>query len=132
MEPRAGRGAPRGRVSTVTDHEEYDPEAWLALPDVAERLRLPITRVHQLLRDGKLLALRRDEILQVPAEFVGDGSILKHLPGVLTLLADARYSPEEAIRWLYTPDDSLPGTPVQALIENRATEVKRRAQAAAF
>ena len=31
----------------------------------------------------------------------------------------------------FTPDPSLPGTPVQALSENRGTEVKRRAQALA-
>ena len=43
-----------------------------------------------------------------------------------------RYSDEEALSWLYTPDDSLPGTPVQALAENRGTEVKRRAQALGF
>jgi len=57
--------------------------------------------------------------------------VLKHLPGVLTLLGDARYSDDEAIRWLYT-DDQLPGSPVQALRENRGTEVKRRAQALGF
>src|SRR3954451_20062998 len=103
---------------SVTDSEHPGPASWLPLPDVADRLHLPITRVHQLIRDGKLLALRRDGIVQVPADFVGDGAILKHLPGVLTLLADAGYSPEEAIGWLYAPDDSLPGTAVQALLEN--------------
>jgi hypothetical protein len=54
------------------------------------------------------------------------------LGGVLTLLHDAGYTPEEAYAWLTTPDDTLPGTPLQALHENRATEVKRRAQALAF
>ena len=51
---------------------------------------------------------------------------------MLTLLHDAGYTPEEAYGWLTTVDDSLPGTPFQALHENRATEVKRRAQALAF
>ena len=37
-----------------------------------------------------------------------------------------------ALRWLTTADDTLPGTPLQALHENRATEVKRRAQALGF
>ncbi|MFL6182385.1 MAG: Rv2175c family DNA-binding protein, partial [Actinomycetes bacterium] len=32
----------------------------------------------------------------------------------------------------FSPDDSLPGTPMQALVENRHTEVRRRAQALAF
>jgi hypothetical protein len=48
------------------------------------------------------------------------------------LLTDAGYEPVEALRWLFTPDETLPGTPVQALIENRGTEVRRRAQALAF
>ena len=39
---------------------------------------------------------------------------------------------DEALRWLTTPDDTLPGTPLQALHENRATEIKRRAQALGF
>jgi hypothetical protein len=122
----------------VTENEttflpgEPGPAEWITLPDAAERLRLPVTRVHQQIRDGTLLAVRQDGVLKIPSDFVGDGVILKHLPGVLTLLSDARYSPEEAIRWLYTPDDSLPGTPAQALVDNRATEVKRRAQAVAF
>jgi hypothetical protein len=48
------------------------------------------------------------------------------------VLADAGFSDDEALRWLFTVDDSLPGSPVQALVENRGTEVKRRAQALAF
>ena len=36
------------------------------------------------------------------------------------------------MRWLFTPDDSLPGTPADALRAGRKTEVRRRAQALAF
>ena len=57
---------------------------------------------------------------------------VKHLVPVLRLLRDARYTSEEAWRWLSTVDDSLPGSPLDALHENRATEVKRRAQALGF
>jgi hypothetical protein len=91
-----------------------------------------VTRVRQALREGKLLAVRLDGPLVVPAVFIQDGAILKGLPGTITLLRDARYDDREALRWLFTEDDSLPGTPVQALAENRGTEVKRRAQAAGF
>ena len=105
---------------------------WLALPDVAAALGLDILRARQLVRDRQLLAVRRDGVLYVPAAFVQDGRVLKGLPGVLTLLADARYSDDEALGWLFTVDDSLPGTPVQALRENRGTEIKRRAQALGF
>jgi uncharacterized protein len=48
------------------------------------------------------------------------------------VLADAGYDDDAALRWLFTPDDSLPGSPVKALAENRGTEAKRRAQALAF
>ncbi|HEY2946809.1 MAG TPA: Rv2175c family DNA-binding protein [Micromonosporaceae bacterium] len=110
-----------------------DSEDWLALPDVAERLGLPINKVHQMLRDRALLAVRRDGVLQVPVELVANRTVLKHLPGVLTLLHDAGYNDEEAMRWLYQSDDSLPGrTPALALGGTGATEVKRRAQAVGF
>ncbi|HEX6499312.1 MAG TPA: Rv2175c family DNA-binding protein [Micromonosporaceae bacterium] len=108
------------------------PSRWLTLPDLAEMLEIPVTRVHQLLRDGKLLAVRRDGVLRVPAELVATPTARKHLPGVLTLLHDAGYNDEEALGWLYSSDDSLPGTPAEALSGPRATEVKRRAQALGF
>jgi hypothetical protein len=105
---------------------------WLPLPDVAERLDLPVTRVRQLIRDHKLLAERRDGVLYVPASFIADGHVLKGLPGLLTLLLDAGYQDSEAMRWLFTEDPSLPGTPVDALTRNRSREVHRLAQALAF
>ena len=105
-----------------------EPAEWVAMPDVAEQLGMPITRVHQLIRDHALLAVRRDGVLRVPVELIASPNVRKHLPGVLTLLRDAGYNDEEALRWLYTADDSLPGIPAIALSGARATEVKRRAQ----
>jgi Rv2175c C-terminal domain of unknown function len=107
---------------------------WLSLPDVAVRLGVDVGRVRMLLRDRQLVALRRGERngLQVPAALVEDGRVVKGLPGTLTLLADAGYDDEESVRWLFTPDETLPGAPVDALRENRGTEVKRRAQALGF
>lgn len=48
------------------------------------------------------------------------------------MLRDDRFTEEEILEWLFTEDPTLPGTPVQALSENRGTEVKRRAQALAL
>ena len=48
---------------------------------------------------------------KIPADFVQDGVILKHLPGLLTVLQDGGFSDEEAFDWLFRDDDSLPGTP---------------------
>jgi hypothetical protein len=115
----------------VTDDTEQ-PTRWLNLPDIAEQLGIPITRVHQMLRDNALIAVRRDGVLRVPAELVAGDNVLKHLPGVLTLLRDSGYNDEEALRWLYTPDETLPGTPATALSGDRAREVKRRAQALGY
>lgn len=109
-----------------------EPAEWLTLPDIAERLDVPITKVHQMIRESALIAVRRDGVLRVPAELVAGQTVLKHLPGVLTLLHDAGYNDEEALGWLYTPDETLPGTPAAALDGPRATEVKRRAQALGF
>jgi len=107
--------------------------AWLTLPDVADRLGVEVTRVRQLVKEGQLIAVRRGEnrVLQVPDDFIGDGKVVKGLVGTLTLLKDDGFSDEEMLEWLFTPDPSLPGTPAQALRENRGTEVKRRAQALA-
>jgi type IIA topoisomerase, A subunit len=48
------------------------------------------------------------------------------------VLKDAGFSDEEAITWLYTADDSLPGRPIDALINGQKTEIRRRAQALAW
>ena len=104
----------------------------LPLPDVAERLGVPITRVHQMLRDGQLLACRRDGILIVPALFLAGDGVVKGLSGTITVLRDSGYAEDEILRWLFTADDTLPGTPIEALRGDRGREVKRRAQASAF
>jgi hypothetical protein len=105
---------------------------WLTVPDVAERLGVSVVRVHELLREGTLAGQREGGVLRVPAGFLTDDAVVKGLSGVLTLLHDGGYDDVAAIRWLHTPDDSLPGTPVQALADNRGREVKRRAQALAL
>ena len=105
-----------------------DPEVVvLPLSDIAQRLGLPVTRIHQMLRDGQLLGIRRNGIAVVPAEFISGNAVVKGLPGTITLLRDAGYSAEEILRWLFTAEDSLPGTPISALRSDRGHEVKRQA-----
>jgi hypothetical protein len=129
-------GPRRGNIGGVA---QIDPPAdalvgdWLSLSEVAERLRIPLGRIKQLLRDRKLLAVRRpDGSLCVPAAFFDGNQILKGLHGTLTLLFDCGFGEVEALRWLFTADDSLPGTPIEAMAARRCTEVNRRAQALAF
>jgi hypothetical protein len=104
----------------------------LSFTDVADRMGVGITGVKQLVKEHKLLAVTTESGPAIPALALDGELPVKHLSGVLTLLHDAGYTAEESYTWLTTPDDSLPGTPLQALHENRATEVKRRAQALAF
>ena len=107
---------------------------WLTVPDVAEALDIDVVKVRQLLKDGTIISVRRGErgVISIPAAFIEGGTVVKKIPGLLTLLRDAGYDENESLRWIFTPDDSLPGTPMQALLENRHTEVRRRAQSLAF
>ncbi|GIF31381.1 Rv2175c family DNA-binding protein [Actinoplanes utahensis] len=116
----------------MTDPVTPGPAGWITLPDVSEKLGVTISKVHQLIREGSLLAVRRDGVRVVPAELVANATVLKHLPGVLTLLHDAGYNDEEALKWLYEPDETLDGNAAIALGGDRAREAKRRAQALGF
>jgi excisionase family DNA binding protein len=108
--------------------------AWLSLREVADRLGVSPNKVRQMVRDNQLAALRHEGAREpeVPAELLLDDTVVKGLPGTLTVLSDSGYDEEESIRWLFTADDTLPGRPIDALRENRGTEVRRRAQALAF
>lgn len=123
----------------IRDVAQIDPPAdalvgdWLSLPEVAQRLGLAPSRIRQLLRERKLLAARRpDGSTAIPAAFLDGNQVVKGLAGTLTLLFDCGFQEQEALRWLFTADDTLPGTPVQAMAEHRCREVNRRAQALAF
>jgi transcriptional regulator with XRE-family HTH domain len=100
--------------------------------EVADALGISANRVRQLLRDRRLMAVPGSGGSKIPADFLQDGAVLKHLAGLLTVLRDGGFSDEEAFEWLFQDDDSLPGTPVDALRGNRHTEVTRRAQALAL
>ncbi|HRW19702.1 MAG TPA: Rv2175c family DNA-binding protein [Dermatophilaceae bacterium] len=109
---------------------------WAYLPDIAERYRLPITRVRRFVADRELLTHRvgPNRALAVPAGFLGPDGPRPELKGTFTVLADGGMGDLEIIRWLHTVDTSLPGgsTPLHALDLGHKTEVRRRAQALAF
>ncbi|MEU6710769.1 Rv2175c family DNA-binding protein [Nonomuraea sp. NPDC046802] len=120
-------------VAQIDRETEQLVDEWLTLPEVATRLELPLGRAKQLLKDHKLLGVRRERGgPQVPAVFLDGKDVMKGLPGTLTVLLDAGYDDVESLRWLFTPDESLPGSPIEAIRAGRHTEVKRRAQALAF
>ena len=104
----------------------------LSPAEAADILGTSPNRVRQLLRDGRLMAVPGSGNAKIPADFLQDGAVLKHLPGLLTVLRDGGFSEQEAFDWLFRDDPTLPGTPVAALRGDRHTEVTRRAQALAF
>jgi Rv2175c C-terminal domain of unknown function len=107
---------------------------WRDWKSTAAELGVSVSKVRQLIREHQLAAAvpTPGAGQQVPAELVMDGVIVKGVAGLLTLLADGGWSDREMLTWLFTPDDSLPGRPIDALRENRGSEVKRRAQVAGY
>lgn len=106
---------------------------WFTTSEAAERLSMPVSRVKQLLRDRKLLGVQRpDGSFGIPAAFFDGDQVIRGLHGTLTLLYDCGFSDVEAMRWLFTVDDTLPGSPIEAIAAHRCGEVNRRAQALAF
>lgn len=109
---------------------------WTTVPDIAERYHLPLSRVRQFLADRELLALRIGprRVLSIPAKFMGDEGPRQELKGTFTVLADGGMDDTDILRWLFTPDETLPvaGAPIDALIGGFKTEVRRRAQVTAL
>lgn len=120
------------RVPHCDDVLSSDVET-VNLPEVSERLGIPVTRVHDLLREGTLIAIRRGGVVVVPEVFFDDDDeVARFLPGLVAVLRDGGYDDGEILKWLFEEDDSLPGRPADALHGHRAREVMRRAQAMAF
>lgn len=105
---------------------------WLTLKEAAVPLGVSPNRIKTLIREKRMMGVVRDGELSIPAAFIDGDDLVKGLPGTLVLLSDAGFSTEEALRWLFTDDASLPGKPIEAMRENRGTEVRRRAQGMAL
>ena len=107
---------------------------WLDWSQASDLLNVSVSKVRQLIREHQLAAVvpTPGGGQKIPAALIMDGQIVKGVPGVLTVLHDGGYDDREALTWLFTHDDTVPGRPIDALRENRGAEVKRRAQAMAF
>jgi hypothetical protein len=108
-------------------------EEWLEWSEVAEQLGVSVGKVRTMIREHQLAAAVPWERAgqRVPALFIQDGEPVKGLPGLVTLMHDNGYDDREIIAWVFL-DADLPGRPIDALRENRGSEVKRRAQSMAF
>jgi hypothetical protein len=107
---------------------------WLTLPDLADQIGEPLTKIRDWIRERRLVVVERGTppIKCVPVEFVHGGELIKGLFGALTVLSDAGYSPDESVRWLLTDEPALPGRPVDLMAQGRHHAVKRRAMTLAF
>ena len=118
----------------LADHDlDVLVEEWLDWAETGRRLGVPTSRVKTMIGDHQLSAAvpRPRAGQQVPALFVHDGELTKGLSGVVTVLHDGGYTDREIIAWLFL-DQGFPGRAIDALRENRGSEVKRRAQAMAW
>ncbi|WP_343993543.1 Rv2175c family DNA-binding protein [Terrabacter terrae] len=109
---------------------------WLTVPDAAEQLGVPLSRVRQLIADREVLAARIGDrrVTAIPAKFLDEAGPRPELPGTFTVLADGGMDDEAIIAWLFTPDATLPveGAPIDAIRAGHKTEIRRRAQELAF
>lgn len=109
---------------------------WLTVPDIAERLGVRLADVRRLIDDREVLAARIGErrVVAVPAKFFDDEGVLAALKGTFTVLGDGGMKDDEILRWLFTPDATLPleGGPIDSLRGGFKTEVRRRAMELAF
>lgn len=109
---------------------------WLDWAQAGKLLGVTPAQVRTMVREHELAAAvpnpgQKGAGQRVPALFIQDGFPVKGLPGLLTVLHDGRFDDRECIAWLFL-DQGLPGRPIDALRENRGSEVKRRAQAMAL
>jgi len=109
---------------------------WLTVPDIGERMGLRLSDVRQMIEDRQVLGVRIGprNVLSVPSKFFNEEGPLPELPGTFTVLGDSRMTDAQILRWLFTPDDTLPvqGSPMDALLAGFKTEVRRRAMEAAY
>lgn len=98
---------------------------WLTIPDAAEILGIPAGKVRRLIEEHHLVAVKRDGIQVIPADVIVEGQPLPSLPGTIVVLLDAGLSYLEAVEWLYTFNDALPGTPMEFLLKGHKSPVRR-------
>ena len=118
----------------LADHDlaALVPE-WVDWAGAAELLGVTVAKVRTMVKDHHLAEAvpTPGDPPQIPADLIQDGLPVKGLAGLLTVMHDNGYDDRECIAWLFL-DQDLPGRPIDALRENRGSEVKRRAQAMAF
>ncbi len=107
---------------------------WLSVPECAEVLGVPLSRVREFLRERYLVAVRRGEnkALYLPAGQIVEGDdgpeILATVRGTIIVLADGGLSDDVIVEWLTTVNEELGQSPLEALRSGKRAPVRRLAQ----
>ncbi|MCB1273714.1 MAG: DNA-binding protein [Leucobacter sp.] len=113
--------------------ENFPPDTeYLTIPQLCERWSVSPSKLHRLIEDRHLAAVRVDGVLRIPAEFAGAEEPLNSLRGTLLALQDAGFDTDEAVAWLLNENDELGERPVAALLAGRKSAVRRATQSLAF
>lgn len=90
------------------------------------------SKLHRLIEDGYLAAIRVDGVRLIPAEFIQGHEPLPSLRGTLLALRDAGLSNDQAVEWLLEENDELNARPIAVLQAGHKSAVRRATQALAF
>lgn len=113
----------------MANHPETE---YFTVPDLVELFGVTPGKVHRMIEQRQLGAVRRDGVLSIPALFIDGNEPLPSLHGTLVVLHDAGYSDDEAVAWLFDEGAGLDVAPIHALRAGRKAEVRRTAQSLGF
>lgn len=106
--------------------------AWYTIDEVAQQLGISVGKVRRLIEEHQLFGVRREGKILIPREILVDGEPLPSLHGTIVVLLDSGFDIDQAVSWLYTYDDSLPGTPMEFLLKGHKSAVRRLAMSLAL
>ncbi|WP_017794472.1 Rv2175c family DNA-binding protein [Leucobacter salsicius] len=104
----------------------------LTIADLVELFDASPGRIHRLIEDHYLAAVRVNGVLSVPAVFVQGNEPLPALRGTILVLLDAGLSEEQAFDWIMSNNEELGERPIDSLLRGHKAAVRRATQALAF
>lgn len=122
-------------AAALAELDALVPE-WLSVPEAAELQGVSLSDVRAQLKERRLVGVRRgqNKAVSIPAVFVTSEGPRPEIRGTVTVLSDGGMRDVELLRWLFTPDDTLPvaGSPMDCILAGHKTEIRRRAMETAF
>lgn len=107
---------------------------WLSGAGGGRAPGVSLSDVRAQLKERRLIGVRRgaNKAVSIPAVFVTEEGPRPEIRGRLCCQTAA--CDVELLRWLFTPDDTLPvaGSPMDCILAGHKTEIRRRAMETAF